>query len=161
MARECMAYILAIDPGVNMGWAVFESDRLRGCGLGGSTLDVTTPGHLAIIEHPMIYPGGKTKDPNAIVKLAVSAGEMSGMLKACGWPKVSWVLPRAWKGTIDPDMCNARIWNRLDAEEQRIVDRAVVSQKIISSKRHNVLDAIGIGLYACSRWTIKPPVGSL
>lgn len=146
--------LLAIDPGTDSGWAIFFGGMLIACGLGNDPHPTPKAGDcfkLVVVEHPVIYPSGKTRNPNDIVKLAVNAGEWAGRYRATG-AEIRFVEPRAWKGTIDGDACNARVWARLDDGEKTVLDDAVRTQKIPGRKRHNVLDAIGIGLHVSGRW---------
>ncbi|MCL2724841.1 MAG: hypothetical protein FWD69_10440 [Polyangiaceae bacterium] len=147
--------LLTIDPGANSGWAVFDEGRLADCGMVCSprTEPLPLPTMLrferVVIEHPMIYPHGRTRNPNDVLKVAIIAGEWAGFYCHSG-AEVSYVMPRAWKGTVDPDVCNARAHAALDAGERAIYDEAV--KGIAEGKRHNVLDAIGIGLFMLKRW---------
>ena len=149
------AALLAVDPGANQGWAYFASVRrtlasdpvwtLRDCGLGAIPATLYVP--IAVIEQPMIYPGGHER-PNDLITLAISAGRTAGVLQtrhsAC---EVRWILPRAWKGTIAKEICTARIEARLAPEETAIVLRTGLPR----SKVHDVLDAVGLGLFATGR----------
>jgi hypothetical protein len=141
--------ILSIDPGANSGFALFENHILVACGKSSPCLEDVTE---AIIERPVIYPNGRTANPNDIVKLAVTAGEMAGLLLANGI-SVRYVEPRAWKGTLDKDTCCRRAWGRLSAAEQQVAAkfRPEPTGKVKGGKDH-VLDAIGIGLFAVGRW---------
>lgn len=143
--------LLAIDPGADSGWAIFRDDALTDCGLGG--VEYAAPGPLVnqvVIEHPVIYPGGRSANPNDIVKVAISAGEWAGRYFPC---PVRYVKPRDWKGTIDADVCNKRVLAALSAEEGRVYARA--SEKVPARKRHNVIDAIGLGLFQLGRFGIR------
>jgi hypothetical protein len=142
--------ILAIDPGVDSGWAIFFQGMLVACGLGGAPKPLPERFDLLIVEHPVVYPGGRTKDPNAIVKLAINAGMWMGRYESRA-SNTQFIFPRDWKGTIDGDLCNRRTWAKLDDGERQVLDDAVRTQKIPAKKRHNVLDAIGIGLHASGR----------
>lgn len=155
--------ILAIDPGQCSGWALFGPYlTLEACGLHSIDLDkISMPGEIkakypwspfglqrefAVIESPVIYPGGRTADPNSIVKLARNAGEWAGLCASVGL-RVEYVSPRDWKGTIDPDIVLKRVYEALNADEKAIVD----AHKLPKSKRHNLIDAIGIGLKTIGR----------
>lgn len=167
--------LLAIDPGVDTGWALFlSSGRLIDCGLGhpGQSQHFRTR-DLArvVIEHPMIYPRGQTPDPNAIVRLAVNAGEWGGRFGP--FADVTYVFPNRWKGSVPKDIHQARVWAKLSEEEKTVVDLSIRARrrvspgrppntpeppqilplrtKIAPSKRHNMLDAIGLGLYTLGR----------
>lgn len=146
--------LLAIDPGANSGWAIFDNGVLVACGR-----DAPPPAWLegvtdAVLEHPVIYPHGRTRDPNSIVTLAVTTGEQAGLLMAHGI-SVRYVEPRAWKRTLDPDVCCRRAWGRLTETEQHVAEkfRPEPSGPIRKGKDH-VLDAIGIGLHAVGRWRV-------
>lgn len=151
--------ILAIDPGTNAGWAFFDDGQagspLMACGLGLTTFREALPRFLAAltsatIERPRIYPGGRTKNPNDIVTLAILAGEWSGRLQATG-VSVSWVEPRTWKGSLDKAVCVRRVMARLMPGECEVFDSAVKSQKVPKGKWNNVQDAIGVGLWVSGR----------
>jgi hypothetical protein len=144
--------LLAIDPGADSGWAVFFGRMLVECGLGDSPrFDALRTAQLdnLVIERPVIYPGGRTKSPNDVVTLALNAGEWAGRYKGIG-TRVRYVEPRTWKGTLDPDVCNVRILACLDSGETDVYRDA--TRKVPKRKQHNVIDAIGIGLYACGRF---------
>ena len=142
--------LLAVDPGADSGWALFCHDMLISCGLGSEVHPLPEKLDVVVIEHPVIYPHGRTKNPNDVLKVAVSAGEWAGRL-ADRALEIRYVFPRDWKGTINGDIMNARTWARLDDGEKQVVDDAVRAQKIPARKRHNVLDAIGLGLFAMGR----------
>ena len=151
--------LLTIDPGVDTGWALFTDGRdLLACGLGDPRIH---PQHkistlrAVWIEHPMIYPRGQTPDPNAIVKLAINAGEWGGRYGQ--WCDVNYIKPYEWKGQVPKPISHKRTQAKLRPEELDIVAKATHSngdgthQPIVASKRHNMLDAIGIGLHVLGR----------
>jgi hypothetical protein len=100
----------------------------------------------------MIYPGGRQKArPADIIKLATRAGKWEGLVSAfVGLEEVEYVEPHKWKGTIAKEVCHARIWSILSADEKATL--AKVCEGVAPSKRHNVLDAVGIGLWAVGRY---------
>ncbi len=146
--------LLAIDPGADTGWALFDSARrLTACGLGSPVL----PGRLiedVLIECPKLRPRGE-KNPNAILLVARNAGEWAGRLEGQTAGRIRYVTPNDWKGSTSKDISHARLWAKLDPKEQAIVDKAFAEAPgrngLAPSKRHNVLDAIGIGLYGVGR----------
>lgn len=145
--------LLTIDPSSNaknIGWAIFENGVLKDCGKGSPSNHIGIT--QAVIEHPVIYPNGKTRNPNDIVKLAVAAGEQAGLLWAKGID-VRYVEPRAWKYTLDKDTCCRRVYARLSTFEQAVAlsYRPEPSGPVRGGKDH-VLDAIGIGLNDLGRW---------
>ena len=134
-------------------------DRLR-------TSDLET----VIIEHPMVYPRGQTPDANAIVKLAINAGEWGGRFEA--FAKIEYVLPVTWKGSVPKGIHHARVWAKLLDQETQVIDDAITPAKhprmmrraadvisvqpykkpaIPASKLHNMLDAVGLGLWKIGR----------
>ena len=140
--------LLAIDPGENTGWALFFESNLLACGLGSVPDDaVPTEPFNAVIEHPMIYPGGRNRgDPNDIVKLAVKAGEIAGCLK-CSGASVRYVKPYEWKGQTPKHISAARTRGKLSDAERGIL----AAVDCAPGKMHNILDAVGIGLFALGR----------
>lgn len=101
----------------------------------------------------MIYPGGRQEvPPNDLITLAVRAGEVGGAFRALG-AVVDYVLPRTWKnGPIPKDVMHKRILRRLDDAERALID--VAGRGMAPSKRHNMLDAVGIGLWGLRRLAI-------
>jgi hypothetical protein len=145
--------LLAIDPGVCTGWALYDNGRLFNCGV-GEDLDLEWCrefAHSPIVECPKLRPWGE-KNPNAILTLARTAGEWGGRIGGV----VEYVLPNDWKGVLSKDEAGARIWAKLDDAEKGIVDHAFAAARgrngLAPSKRHNVIDAIGIGLWKCRRF---------
>jgi hypothetical protein len=144
--------LLAIDPGKVSGFAFFSSDkRLMACGLGDpSTYRWHVPSAFSkvVIEQPRIYPGGRTKNPNDVLSVAVNAGEWGGRYSFQGC-EVQYVTPSGWKGQTKKEIQHARDWARLGEDEQEVVSRSL--KGVPASKRHNALDAVGIGLWAVGR----------
>jgi hypothetical protein len=131
--------LLAVDPGASTGWAAFSGDRLAAWGLGDPPVE--SAGRIAI-ELPQVYPRQQVP-PNDLIALAFLAGRYAGRARGA----VSTVLPHQWKGNMPKDVCAARVRARLSPEERAVVDACDVPDK----QRHNVLDAIGIGLFALGR----------
>ena len=142
-------YTLAIDPGADQGWALAHGGCLWGCGLGDVPRDFIPLAGAATIEHPMVYPGGRTKDPNSIVKLAWRAGETAGLLRFYGW-SVTPVLPTQWKGNAPDRVTLARTKLALSPAEAATMARCLGG--LPKSKAHNVTDAVGILLWALKRY---------
>jgi hypothetical protein len=136
---------LAVDPGNDTGWAVFDEDgRLTGCGLGQGwpVLGVSR----AILERPQVYRAGKSKgDPNDLITLAIGLGRYVERLEASGVATVL-VLPTTWKGQVPKNVHHPRIKAALNLSEKVIADRAV--GVVGERKGENVLDAVGLGKWA-------------
>lgn len=137
--------LLTIDPGLDLGWAVWN-DELRACGLGPPDLDRLSVSR-AWIEKPVVYPRSPVP-PNDIVKLALVAGYWRGVLTVDG-VDVNYVEPNDWKGSVPKPIHEARIWARLSPAEQAVADQGC--KGVAPKKRHNVLDAIGLGLWVLKR----------
>lgn len=148
--------ILAIDPGLATGWALLDADgKLLDAGLGDP---ISRRGVRVIIEKPQIYRGRASKgDPNDLITLAIQVGRYTERFLAHGC-EVEHVLPHDWKGSIVPDVCLRRIYASLSQLERNTADpvlaplaRKPLSEETLEEgKRHNVLDAIGIG-----KWSVK------
>jgi len=135
--------LLAIDPGTDTGWALFnDAGVLSSCGLerppsGAGKMRV-------LVECPKLRP--REKNPQAILLLAVKAGEWGGIYRE---HEPEYLTPNDWKGSTSKEISHPRIWVALGPAEQGIVDRAC--KGVAPSKRHNVMDAIGIGLHGVGR----------
>lgn len=144
--------LLAIDPGKTSGFSLFsDRGRLLACGLGDPVAcrwHVPSAFSKVVIEQPRVYPGGRTKNPNDVLSVAVNAGEWGGRYSFQGCA-IEYVTPSGWKGQTKKEIQHARDWARLDLDEQDLVSRS--GKGIAASKRHNMLDAIGIGLWAVGR----------
>lgn len=145
-----LSYLLAIDPGADMGWALFESATLISCGLGqpdGTALRIAR----VAIERPMIYPGPRQKArPRDVITLALRAGEAAGLYARVYGVTPEYFEPDEWKGgSISKEAHHPRIWKRLNGTERRLV--STNCGRLPEKKQHNVLDAIGIGLFALGR----------
>lgn len=92
----------------------------------------------AIIEIPRI--NQNTPNTEAIIKLSLACGAYTSILQAAGF-EVEWVEPKTWKGQVPKDIMCKRIIAKLSQLEY---------SNIKKPKDHNVIDAIGIGL-----WKVK------
>lgn len=155
-----MGRVIAIDPGACNGYAIFYSGALVFAGVfkgedieelprqafmqfsGGFALD------LVVIEKPVIYPLDTKGDPNQLITLAIRAGEIAGRFRYAN-REVEWVKPRTWKGTAPKDITNRRTLAKLTDEEKECLPR------LPKTKAHNMLDAIGIGLWYLEKKRIR------
>jgi hypothetical protein len=134
--------LLAIDPGEHTGWAVFDViGVLIGCGLGDPHVERAA---RVVIELPQVYPQQQVP-PNDLIALAFLAGRYAS--KAGDGAEISTILPHQWKGNMPKDVCAARVRFKLAPEEKAVVDAISVPK----GQKHNVMDAIGIGLFASGR----------
>jgi len=98
-----------------------------------------------VIEIPQVYRVGKSKgDPNDLIKVAVQAGQWIERAKLYG-ASVYRHLPQEWKGQVPKNVHHERILAALSpAESARI-------PKLPKADAHNMLDAIGLGLFHLGR----------
>jgi hypothetical protein len=100
---------------------------------------------LIVVEYPEQY--SHSPAPRAPVQgLACTGGGIVCMLKR-STNKVKFLLPKEWKGQVPKDIMLDRIVNKLNDTEKSVLE----SKKLIKSKKHNVIDAIGLGLYILDR----------
>lgn len=144
--------LLSVDVGKHLGWARFRRGFLFGCGVIpnesnadlGPELPLVDAGCEVVIEKPQVYVQHEV-DPNDLVDLAVQAGFVGGWY---GSSNTTWVLPRQWKGQVPKSVTQARVLKELSQGERDVVEAAVVKRSV----RHNLFDAIGIGLWKLGRY---------
>lgn len=147
-----MSYFYAIDPGVrHCGVAHFKSGTLiwakliKGVsdpcplcwvGMADSVLRECSDG-TRVVEFPRAYVGAKAGgDYDDLLNLAAVIGALR---------PTRIVRPDEWKGQMKKDLCNKRVVERLEGcERERIVGAGALT--------HNVLDAVGVGLYCLGRF---------
>jgi hypothetical protein len=153
-----MNSLVSIDPAKrSVGWASFEDGELVNCGLVRADrllrlcselerlLGNERP-DLAIVEIPQVYVQRKQRgDPNDLVHVAIVAGVVIHLLRHS--EEVKLVRPRTWKGTRPKAVCNDLTLSRLNDTERSILDGVDVP----ASLRHNVIDAVGLGLWELKR----------
>lgn len=151
--------LVTIDPGKkSAGVAIFRHGLLWDCmfvrarahehmcitaGFVGFALD--SRDNEAMIEVPRVYPKGHTPNPNDLIPVAVVAG-MFGRVLAGKGARVRFVAPKTWKGSVPKEVHNRRVTKKLTDAELRVLDKCGLP----ASLRHNVVDAVGIGL-----WTLR------
>jgi hypothetical protein len=109
-------------------------------------LGIETCPHLGcdvVIECPQFY---KTSNPKAIETLLLLVGALRERAQSKGG-KVKLVHPHDWKGSVKKEAMLSRIVSKLDAAELEMLMRIPCSV----SKRHNIIDAIGLGLKEVGR----------
>lgn len=99
---------------------------------------------FAVIEKPQAYTQRFLKgDANDLITIALVAGWCASFFE-----KSEFVLPRAWKGTVDKDVMCKRIENRWMNERER---ELFASKHIAKGQLNNTLDAIGVGMHYLGR----------
>jgi hypothetical protein len=146
--------ITAFDSGTFTGWAQCQDGQITNCGLTivhkdqpMTRLPGSTDG-LVFIEKPVNRRNGKTVDPNDLITLGIKVGRLVETYLVLG-NRVRTILPTDWKGGTPKDIQNRRDWNALTGTETaRLVP---IFDGIAESYKNNVLDAIGIALWAARR----------
>ncbi len=151
--------LMSIDPGKGVcGWAKFQDSngRLLACGLvrgktfGDMSFEIKrTLGNTyvdrLVVEKPQVYQQRMWKgDPNDLIDVAIVGGMAA---QAIDFGIFEDVTPRKWKGTRPKKVCNKLTLDTLDDGELEVYR----SIDVFASLRHNVLDAIGIGLWRLGR----------
>lgn len=163
---------LAIDPGRNMGWALFTGPVLVACGLarwrkreriadnlGEVAMDMAEqiPGAGAdfiVVERMVVYPDDRkrskqsqTKSANDVLDLQALAFYAAGVLTGPD-TRLSSVAARTWKGQTPKDIMERRI-KREVADRPRASAEALALglRGVPASLQHNTVDAVGIGLW--------------
>lgn len=140
--------LLSIDPGIDTGWAVWAATgSLVTCGLGPPSNNTLHGIREAVIEKPQVYVRGKG-DPNDLITLAILVGQYKERLEKAHVP-VTLVIPHTWKGNVPKSIHNDRVLGKLTVLERALYTQSVLSLAV--SKRHNVIDAIGLGLWLLKR----------
>ena len=114
-----------------MAWALMADEVEDGTAIRG------VPECRFVVEFPRAYVGAKSGgDYEDLLQLAAVIGAMRPH---------QIVRPHEWKGQLDKKRCHERILERLSEEEESRIVRA-------GAKTHNVLDAVGIGLFCLGRF---------
>jgi hypothetical protein len=146
------ATLIAIDPGEVSGVAFFSNGLLASAALTDVALGLLTAAMFwkadVVIELPQIYRASRSKgDPNGLITLAVMVGRYVERAKAQGAAEVTLVKPAEWKGQTPKKVHNQRVLAKLSAEELRVLSTSGIKAKL----EHNVIDAIGLGLWRLGR----------
>jgi hypothetical protein len=166
--------VLGCDPGNNTGIAWFLDGRLFACYLAAPGDELVVPALLyrrtplgpsteldgaahAVFELPKFYPPKTYGSPakaynvgNSLIRESVTLGEWKHQARRLGMT-LEEVLPRTWKGTMPKRAMLACIVKSLDVNERALVRALGLPASLV----HNVLDAIGIGLWSCNRLDVR------
>jgi hypothetical protein len=110
-------YVIAIDPGRSIGWAIGADRVVLACGTVRDLDRLPCQGiGMAIVEMPRVYPmATKWKgDPQDIVRLAFLAGRI-----AARYPEYRLIEPRAWRGNAPDKVITRRTERALAPDEPR------------------------------------------
>lgn len=101
-----------------------------------------------VSEVPQVYRAGASKgDPDDLLQLAGVVGVFSVLVSAD--VRIG-VKPREWKGQVPKDVHHARLIKTLSEADLEKINTAAPP-----SLRHNVLDAVGIGLWWLKKHGIR------
>lgn len=142
--------LISIDPGKkSSGIAVFENDILIDCCLqqSPSLFNILLPSiSNVVIEKPQIYKQQLWKgDPNDLVEVAIVVGKYIQLFEECDI--VETVYPRLWKGQRPKAVDNNYTLSILSDGERDIFNNVDIPRHL----QHNIIDAIGIGLWKLGR----------
>lgn len=126
---------------------MFVDTTLFRCGLATERTYNTIPwGARVVLEKPGKQAGRNVKLDD-LLTLARRVGWLEVLALAAG-ARVECVLPITWKrGSIPKRIHHPRILARLTKDERALL----LAVKCALSAQHNVIDAIGIGLWAVGR----------
>jgi hypothetical protein len=150
--------LMTIDPGNNTGVAEFRNGILLNCGLFKCIdtrqytkdlfrlMDLAKPDQV-VIEIPRIYSMANQKgDPNDLIGLAKQVGIC--IAAASPFCLVEEIYPQQWKGQRPKKVDNKYVESLL---HKPIETDILGCLKVTKDERHNILDAIGIGLWKLGR----------
>jgi len=147
-----MRTLLSIDPGRCTGWAYWVDSSLTACGVtevGANPCPAVSTllngCQALIVELPQVYRAAESKgDPNDLIQVAVEVGRWVERGTVCG-SRVRLVRPAEWKGQTPKEVHHRRVQRALGAQElARLPD-------LPKTKAHNMMDAIGLGLWQLER----------
>lgn len=144
-------HLVAVDPGKHMtAIAEFRVGKLtRASYL--PTDDLQNYAHksatLVVVETPVLRTCSPVRKSDQM-DLMFAAGQAAAHYKGPHTEVVE-VQPNSWKGTLPETITTSRIIALLDSNERRVLEISVSG--IPGSKRHNVYDAVGIGLFGLHR----------
>lgn len=169
-----MSVLISLDPGLHAcGVALWRDGQLARCDLVKSPVLKGNDGEAmrsmvravaawtmvnytqvvsvdaCVVEFPRIYQrvANKSKgDPNDLTPLA---GIAIGVLVKLDPTTAVRVFPSEWKGQMPEDATTSRVRSRLDLFEAQCLKNAEERAKSLA---HNVVDAVGIGLWALGRF---------
>ena len=138
--------MLTLDPGRDMGWAVFRLGVLADCGL-RAVPEYVRQVDLLVLEKPWIRPQAASKaNPNDIIELAI---RMTEARLAIHYSHLQYYYPHQWKGSAGKQQISLRILANLTPDERAVLRRGWVT--CAASAAHNITEAAGIGLHHLGR----------
>lgn len=157
-----MGGLVAIDPGVHsVGLAYFVRGTLvaaRNLPLEKALGFLHERSDVLVLELPQTYGGRAANgDGSSLIALAAVVGRFRERASIYG-ATVHEFLPRAWKGTVKPQVCCERVWALLSADERAAFELTPQSRAALAGTRAKLpesathpLDAAGMGLLVLGR----------
>jgi hypothetical protein len=158
-----MSDVIAVDPGARgVGWSLFRGGVLLGCGWAEpewegrkdsehfrrvawafrKAIGPVTEG--SFYHEKMAYRGSAAYAAGDLIDLSLVTGCCIGVLPESF--EVHGVTPAQWKGQTSKVVNHARTMKSLSSGEARTMDLLKFARR-----KHDVMDAVGIGLWACKR----------
>jgi hypothetical protein len=130
------------------GWAVMKGKDLVDCGLwrfGEILYARNSVVRKVTVEMPVQRGRDSQVKVSSLIKVAIWGGWVAGKL----FPNAEMITkePSEWKGTIDADRMTERIKSKLRPHERALLGAV----KCPDGLKHNVVDAIGMGLKGAYR----------
>jgi hypothetical protein len=141
-----MAGLLALDPGAHGGWAIYWDGQLRDAGLfrWPQERPVRPEGAFVVCEQP----SHAAVDVRDVIQLSIRVGRIVEWYY-CQGVKVDLVEPGQWKGSTPKEIHHQRVARALRPRERERAE--ALALRVAASYRHNVWDAIGLGLWWLGR----------
>jgi hypothetical protein len=117
-----------------------------------ASLPSAYPMDHVVYELPQIYPGQRQKArPNDVILTGVRTGLVVGAIVKSASPTayVIGIEPAEWKGQMPKRVHHERVKKVLSEAEADLVQSAC--SKLPNGLRHNVMDAVALGLHALQR----------
>lgn len=162
--RERPKWLLCIDPGGTMGWALFKEGQLVACGYGShdrlieeELIPRGVRKATVLIEVPIAYPPPKSKaDPNDLIRTGIRVGEFRQKYRIRGF-EIEEIYPNEWKGSIpkpekasESYVITERVLEKVDEGERELIYKSKSARA--TRLDWNMIDALGMGLWRCRRW---------
>lgn len=138
--------LVAVDSGADSGFALFEGGVLSLAAL-VSIDKIHDSLYCRVNECVVEIPDRVKVNPKSIIKLALNAGRWIERFGLQTRAEVRAVEASAWKASTDPDILARRILACLTPAELARVPKT----KSALGYNHNVVDAIGLGLWRLGR----------
>jgi len=101
--------------------------------------------NVVVFERPVVYP--KSKAPPMDILALYGAVTAMATVVDMRFVRAEFVEPRKWKGNVPKAVFGKRIESRLTPKEQKLAQL----DRFPKTQRHDVVDAIGIGLWWLGR----------